>query len=80
MHRHWIQSRTNFTHIPLVFRCHPVDMGVLIGHTVEDAVQRFRPYLGSAWAFVLREPGVSKLKDQAVLFAGRPWVEQEDGR
>lgn len=55
-------------------------MGVLIGHTVEDAVQRFRPYLGSAWALVLREPGVPKLKDQAVLFTGRPWVEQEDGR
>lgn len=46
-------------------------------HSVVDEGQHFRPYLWSAWDFVLREPRGSKLKDQAVLFAGR---EQEDGR
>lgn len=55
-------------------------MGILIGHSVVDEGQCFRPYLWSAWDSVLREPRVSKLKDQAVLFAGRAGVEQEDGR
>lgn len=80
MHRHWIQSKANFTHFPLVFQCHPVDMGILIGHSAEDAGQCFTPYLWSAWDFVLREPRVTKLKHQAVLFAVRAGVEQESGR
>lgn len=52
-------------------------MGILIRHNVMDEGPCFRPYLWSAWDFVLK---VSKLKDQAVLFAGRAGVEQEDGR
>lgn len=45
-----------------------------------DEGQCFRPYLCSAWDFVLSRPRVSKLQVQAVLFAGRAGVEQEDGR
>lgn len=57
MYRHWIKSKTNFTHIPLVFQCCPVDKRILIGHSVVDEGQYFKPYLWSAWDLCSASPG-----------------------
>lgn len=64
-------------HVTFVFQCCPVDMGTLIGCSIVDKGQCFKPYFWSTWGFVLGKPRVSKLKDKIVPFAGRTGLDWE---